>query len=82
MIQYGIGPVQLPYRDADLELTDEKTWKREVGYCVTDAGADIGRAVIEKGAAPACARYDARYVKYETAQALAAQFRSSYCVKR
>jgi hypothetical protein len=62
-------------------LTGEKTYGREVGYCTTADGTDINRAIIARGAALACPRYDARYVPFEQAEALAAQHRSSYCVK-
>jgi endonuclease YncB( thermonuclease family) len=54
-------------------LTGEKTWRREVGYCFTAAGIDINRAIIERGAALACARYTVRYLPFEQAAALAAQ---------
>jgi endonuclease YncB( thermonuclease family) len=63
-------------------LTGEKTYGREVGYCTTANGIDINRAIIEQGAALACPRYDDRYVSFERTAALAAQPRSSYCVKR
>jgi endonuclease YncB( thermonuclease family) len=63
-------------------LTGEKTHRREVGYCTTAHGTDINRAIIAQGAALACPRYDDRYVPFEQASALAAQPRSSYCVKR
>jgi len=63
-------------------LTGEKTYSREVGYCTTADGADINRAIIAQGAALACPRYDTRYVSFEQEAALAAQPRSSYCVKR
>jgi endonuclease YncB( thermonuclease family) len=63
-------------------LTGEITHHREVGYCVTADGIDINRAIIASGAALACPRYDDRYMRYEQAAALAAQPRSSYCVKR
>ena len=63
-------------------LTGEKTWKREVGYCTTANGTDINQAIIAQGAALACPRYDARYVPFEQADALAAQPRSSYCAKK
>ena len=62
-------------------LTGEKTYRREVGYCTTADGTDINRAMIAQGAALACPRYDDRYVPFEQAAALAAQPRSSYCVK-
>ena len=63
-------------------LTGEKTYGREVGYCTIADGTDINRAIIAKGAALACPRYDDRYVPFEQADALAAQPRSPYCVKR
>jgi len=63
-------------------LTGEKTWGREVGYCVTIDGIDINQAIIASGAALACPRYDARYVPFERVDALAAQSRSSYCEPR
>jgi endonuclease YncB( thermonuclease family) len=63
-------------------LTGEKTHGREVGYCATADGTDINLAIIAQGAALACPRYDDRYVPFEQAAALAAQPRSSYCVKR
>jgi endonuclease YncB( thermonuclease family) len=63
------------------ELTGEKTWRREVGYCFTNAGVDINRAIIERGAELACPRYAVRYQPFEQAAALAAQPRSSYCVR-
>ena len=63
-------------------LSGEKTYGREVGYCTTANGTDINQAIIASGAALACPRYDDRYVPYEQAAALAAQPRSSYCVKR
>jgi endonuclease YncB( thermonuclease family) len=63
-------------------LTGEKTDNREVGYCTTADGSDISRAMIAQGAALACPRYDSRYVPFEQKAALAAQPRSSDCVKR
>jgi endonuclease YncB( thermonuclease family) len=62
-------------------LTGEKTWKREVGYCMTADGIDINQAIVASGAALACPHYDDRYVRFERADALAAQSRSSYCAK-
>jgi endonuclease YncB( thermonuclease family) len=62
-------------------LTGEKTHGREVGYCVTSDGIDINQAVVASGAALACPRYDARYLQYERADALAAQARAPYCVR-
>jgi len=64
------------------QLTGEKTWQREVGYCFTAAGVDINQAIIAQGAALACPRYDPRYLPFEKAEALAAQPRSNYCVRR
>jgi endonuclease YncB( thermonuclease family) len=63
-------------------LTGEKTHNREVGYCTTASGIDINKAIIAQGAALACPRYDARYVPFEQAAALAAQPCLSYCVPR
>jgi hypothetical protein len=40
------------------------------------------QAIIAQGAALACPRYDARYLPFEQAAALAAQQRASYCVRR
>ena len=68
--------------DLSCTLTGEKTWKREVGYCVTADGTDINKEIISRGAALACPRYDARYMKFETEAALIAQPRSSYCIRR
>ncbi len=68
--------------DLTCRLTGERTWHREVGYCYTTDGTDINQAVIAQGAALACPRYDTRYTPFEQAAALAAQPRSSYCVKR
>jgi endonuclease YncB( thermonuclease family) len=68
--------------DSDLtcQLTGEKTHRREVGYCFTADGVD--REIIAQGVALACERYDSRYVKFEQAEAIAAQSRASYCVRR
>ena len=68
--------------DLTCRLTGEKTHRREVGYCFTADGTDIGQEIIEMGMALACPRYDTRYTRFEQADALAAQPRSSYCVKR
>jgi endonuclease YncB( thermonuclease family) len=70
--------------DSDLtcQLTGEKTHRREVGYCFTADGVDINREIIAHGVALACERYDSRYVKFEQAEAIAAQSRASYCVRR
>ena len=62
-------------------LTGEKTWGREVGYCMTADGIDINQAIIASGAALACPRYDDRYMRFERADALAAQPRAPYCKK-
>jgi endonuclease YncB( thermonuclease family) len=62
-------------------VTGEKTWGREVGYCVTTDGIDINQAIIASGAALACPRYDDRYMRYERADALVAQARAPYCEK-
>jgi endonuclease YncB( thermonuclease family) len=62
-------------------LTGEKTWGREVGYCLTPSGIDVNQAIIASGAALACPRYDARYLRFEQPAALAAQARAPYCVK-
>ena len=64
------------------QLTGEKTWRREVGFCTTVGGTDIGKALIAQGAALACPRYSTRYLADEQPAALAAQPRSSYCVPR
>jgi endonuclease YncB( thermonuclease family) len=64
------------------ELTGEKTWRRDVGFCFTSDGRDIQREIIEMGAALACPRYSTRYVEFEQADAVAIQPRSSYCVRR
>ena len=63
------------------KLTGEKTWNREVGYCFTVDGIDINRAIVESGAALSCPRYSNRYVRFERADARAAQARAPYCVQ-
>ena len=63
-------------------LTGEKTHHREVGFCFKPDGTDINREIIAMDAALACPRYSTRYVAFEQETALAAQPRSSYCVKR
>jgi len=73
--------IALVTKELTCRVTGEKTWGREVGYCVTATGIDINQAIIASGAALACPRYDDRYVRYERADALAAQSRSSYCEK-
>jgi endonuclease YncB( thermonuclease family) len=62
-------------------LTGEITHKREVGYCTTSTGVDIGQALIEAGLALACPRFSTRYVKFEQPEAVATQVRASYCVR-
>ena len=62
--------------------TGERTHRREIGYCVTDIGIDIGQAIIAAGAALACPRFDPRYLSFEKAEALMALPRASYCVPR
>jgi endonuclease YncB( thermonuclease family) len=68
--------------DLHCTLTGEKTWKRDVGFCFTSEGVDINQAIIAQGAALACPRYSTRYLQFETAEALAAQPRASYCLRR
>jgi endonuclease YncB( thermonuclease family) len=63
-------------------LTGEKTHHREVGYCTTSDGTDINREIIAMGVALACPRYSTRYLPDEQPEALAAQPRASYCVRR
>jgi endonuclease YncB( thermonuclease family) len=63
-------------------LTGEHTWRREVGYCFTAEGVDINKEIIAQGAALSCPRYDARYLKFEQADAVAAQARAHYCARR
>jgi len=53
-------------------LTGEKTWKREVGFCFTADGRDIGREIVEMGMALACVRYSSRYVMFECGSSAAA----------
>ena len=65
--------------DLTCYLTGEKTYKREVGYCFTDAGVDINREIIARGAALACPHYDVRYLPFEQPVALAMQTRAKYC---
>jgi endonuclease YncB( thermonuclease family) len=73
--------IALVTKDLTCRLTGEKTWKREVGYCVTTDGIDINQAIVASGAALACPRYDDRYMQFERVDALARQSRSPYCVK-
>ena len=76
------GVNQLEITRCDSGHTGSLTRRREVGYCFTADGRDILREIVEMGAALACPRYDTRYMRFEQAAALAAQPRSSYCVKR
>jgi endonuclease YncB( thermonuclease family) len=71
--------VALVTSELTCHLTGEKTHNREVGYCVTADGVDINQAIIAVGAALACPRYDARYLRFELPDALAAQARAPYC---
>ena len=61
--------------------TGEKTYRRDVGFCFTPDGTDINREIIEQGAALSCPRYDARYLQFEQADALAVQPRATYCMR-
>jgi len=54
-------------------LTEEKTHRREVGYCATSDGIDINQQIIARGAALSCSRFDTRYLAFEQPAALAAQ---------
>lgn len=65
--------------DLTCYLTGEKTYRREVGYCFTSSDVDINQEIIARGAALGCARYDDRYTKYETTDAVAHQTRAGYC---
>jgi endonuclease YncB( thermonuclease family) len=68
--------------DLTCRLTGEKTHRREVGYCFTADGTDIGQEIIEMGMALACPRFDTRYLAFEQADALGVQPRASYCLPR
>ena len=68
--------------DLTCRLTGEKTHRREVGYCFTADGTDIGQEIIEMGMALACPRFDTRYLPFEQADALEVQPRASYCLPR
>jgi endonuclease YncB( thermonuclease family) len=63
-------------------LTSERTHGRRVGWCRTPDGTDIAQALIRKGKALACPRYDTRYVGDELAEARAVQPRAPYCIER
>jgi len=69
-------------QDLYCRLTGERTHRREVGYCFTKDDVDINRAIIERGGALSCPRYDARYIKYERPELLLAQSRARYCTGR
>jgi endonuclease YncB( thermonuclease family) len=58
-------------------LTGERTRRREVGFCRTAAGVDIGQAIVASGNALACPRYSERYIRFEQPAALAVQPRAS-----
>jgi micrococcal nuclease len=68
--------------DLTCELTGERSYNREVGFCRTSSGVDIGQAIVASGAALACPHYSTRYVRFERPEALAAQIRATYCVVR
>ena len=68
--------------DLTCRLTGEKTHRREVGFCFTADGVDINREIIAQGAALAYPRYDARYLPFEQADAVASQPRAAYCLRR
>ena len=74
--------IALVTKDLACRLTGEKTWGARSAYCMTADGIDINQAIIASGAALACPHYDDRYVRFERADALAAQSRSSYCAKK
>jgi endonuclease YncB( thermonuclease family) len=69
-------------KSAVCELTGEKTYEREVGYCSLVDGTDLNKEIIRGGWALACARYSDRYVGVEQPSQLARQPRSPYCVER
>jgi endonuclease YncB( thermonuclease family) len=62
------------------DLTGEKTFKREVGYCYTAEGYDIGEAIISGGKALSCPRYCDVYRPFEQPSAQQRQPRASYCI--
>jgi hypothetical protein len=63
------------------ELTGEKTYNREVGYCRNFKGEDIAEAIIKQGFALACPRYSDRYLKFEQPDAVTRLPRASYCLR-
>jgi endonuclease YncB( thermonuclease family) len=60
-------------------LTGEHTFNREVGWCYTVNGRDVGAEIIRAGRALACPRYDSRYVELEQPDAIARLRRAPYC---
>ena len=65
------------------ELTGERTYNRQVGYCFRDDdGVDINQAIVEQGFALACPRYSTAYVPFETVPATLMQKRAAYCTAR
>jgi endonuclease YncB( thermonuclease family) len=69
-------------RGLTCELTGEKTWNREVGFCFTADGTDINKEIIAQGAALSYPRYSNRYIAFEQASAVAVQARAHYCLGR
>jgi hypothetical protein len=63
------------------ELTGEKTYNREVGYCRNFKGEDIAEDIIKQGFALACPRYSDRYLKFEQPDAVTRLPRASYCLR-
>jgi len=61
------------------DLTGEKTWRREVGFCFNDEGQDIGEEIVKSGLALSCPRYSRKYLKFERSEALEVQERARYC---
>jgi hypothetical protein len=53
------------------DLTGEKTWRRDVGFCRNAQGQDIGEEIIRGGWALACPHYSVRYVEFEQPEARA-----------
>jgi len=58
--------------------------REAVEACVTPGikspKTDINRAIIERGYALSCPRYEMRYLKFERPEALAVQTRAPYCI--
>jgi endonuclease YncB( thermonuclease family) len=63
------------------QLTGERSWRREVGFCFTSDGVDINRRIVELGVALSCPRYSTRYLEFEQPVALAVQSRAPYCLQ-